>query len=204
MYYHSRKLQYVRYGKVGPAPLETLDPDFSLAYQWLGQYCGFYPQVWLARSQTRITGFRPWNFKKQLHQDKVLFAFDTIQGFPLAYDFWEQILVSVWNQKTLRYANRNIRRIIRENALDPNFLHDPVSITWHETRNIQEVFSKHLFVKHDQVVVPLLNLKAAKQIICRNEHQKKKLRQMGFIEDRIIIRGHRPIKRKRVCEELAN
>jgi len=197
MYYHTREIQYVTYGKVGPTPLEAIDPNFDLAYQWLGQYCGFYPQVWLSRSVSRITGFRRNYYKKQSPQDKVLFAFETIQGFPLEYDFWEQILVSVWNEKNLTRANRSVRKIIHENALDPDYRDHPVSVTWLETRNIQQVLSKHLFVKHDQVVVPQLNLKSAKQIICRNEHQKKTLRRMGFIEDRIVIRGHRPIKKKR-------
>ncbi len=41
---------------------------------------------------------------------------------------------------------------------------------------------------NDQVVVPKLNLKSAKEIWVRNDRQKKKLRRMGFIEDRIKVR----------------
>jgi len=37
-------------------------------------------------------------------------------------------------------------------------------------------------------VVPSLNLKTARHILCRNERQKKALRQVGFIEDRIEVR----------------
>jgi len=43
-------------------------------------------------------------------------------------------------------------------------------------------------VEHDRVVVPGLDLKAAKTVVCRSERQKKALRRMGFLEDRIEIR----------------
>lgn len=124
--------------------------------------------------------------------EKVLFAFDTIQGFPLDYDFWCLLLMVFWNEKNLKKANQAVRDLIQDHALDSDLQDDPITVTWHKTHNIQEVLSRHLFVKHDQIVVPQLNLKAAKQVICRNEHQKKSLRRMGFIEDRIIIRGYRP------------
>ena len=80
-------------------------------------------------------------------------------------------------------------------SAEPEFCEDLVSLTWRRTHDVQEVLSKHLFVKHDQVVVPSLNLKAAKLIICRNERQKKTLRRMGFIEDRLVIRGLRERER---------
>ena len=51
------------------------------------------------------------------------------------------------------------------------------------------VFKESLFKDIDQVVVHSLNLKSAKQIIWRNEKQKKTLRKMGFIEDRIKIKN---------------
>ena len=53
----------------------------------------------------------------------------------------------------------------------------------------EEFLKKHLFVENDQVVVPSLNLKSAKEIFCKNEKQKKALRKMGFIEDRIKIKN---------------
>jgi hypothetical protein len=46
-----------------------------------------------------------------------------------------------------------------------------------------------VFVERDQFVVPSLNLKTARRILCRNERQKKALRRMGFIEDRIEVRN---------------
>lgn len=72
---------------------------------------------------------------------------------------------------------------------DPEIRDDPVVVTWRETRDLGAVLSKHLFVENDQVVVPSLNLKAAKKVVCTNERQKQALRRMGFIEDRIVIRG---------------
>ena len=54
MFYHARELKYVTYDKVGPPPIETLDASFAMTYEWLGQYCGYWPQVWLSRSHSEI------------------------------------------------------------------------------------------------------------------------------------------------------
>ena len=191
VYYHHRELRYVAYGKVGPPPVEVLDPDDARAYQWLGQYCGFHPQVWLSRSRSQITGFRGASFGKEAADDGVLFGFASIQGFPLAYEFWCELRMTLINLKNLAHANDEVQKHLDWRASDPCLCEEPESLTWCKTRDVREVLSKHLFVKHDQVVVPHLNLKAAKIIICRNERQKKVLRRMGFIEDRLAIRGSR-------------
>jgi hypothetical protein len=180
MYYHHRELAYVRYGKVGPPPVDTLDPEFARAYKWLGQYCGFFPQVWLSRSKSWITG-------RGSRADGLLFGFESIQGFPVAFDFWCKLLPHLMNSDSVDLANTAFQKSLEWQASDPRYCMEPVSVTWRETRNIRDVLSKHLFVKHDQVVVPNLNLKAAKVIICRNENQKRALRRMGFIEDRVVI-----------------
>ena len=190
MFYHSRPLKHVVYGKVGPPPLEAVDSDFLRAYEWLGQYCGYWPQVWLARSHSAITGFR-WAGKKNRPPERVLFGFDYIKGFSVAYDFWCLLLITLMNSANLDAANAAIRRDLEEMAADtdPEFADDPVRKTWLECHDVGEVLRRHLFVEHDQVVVPSLNLKAAKHIICRTEKQKKALRKMGFIEDRIEIKN---------------
>ena len=190
MFYHHRPLEYVVYDKVGPPPVEAVDTDFALAYEWLGQYCGYWPQVWLARSHSAITGFR-WAGKKHRPHDAALFAFDYIKGFPVAYDFWCLLLITLMNAADLKDANAAIHRHFEETAADtdPDLADDPIRQTWLECRDVDEVLRRHLFVEHDQVVVPALNLKAAKHIICRTEKQKKALRKMGFIEDRIEIKN---------------
>jgi hypothetical protein len=194
MYYHHRALSYVTFGKVGPPPVETLDPDFARAYRWLGQYCGFFPQVWLSRSRRRITGFRSPSVNRRARVDGVLFGFDSIRGFPLTYDFWCELLGTLMNSESLDRANKAVEQHLDGRASDPELWGEPISLAWRETRDVRHVLSKHLFVKHDQVVVPNLNLKAAKLIICRNEDQKRSLRRMGFIEDRLVIRGWRPAR----------
>jgi hypothetical protein len=173
--------------------MDALDPNFALAYRWLGQYCRFYPQVWLSRSQSRITGFRRVGFRKRWSVDGVLFSFESIQGFPANYDFWCELLGTLMNSKSLDHANERIQEHLADRSMDHDseLYEEPISITWRKTGNVRSVLSEHLFVKHDQVVVPQLNLKAAKVIICKDERQKKALRQMGFIEDRLIIRGRR-------------
>jgi hypothetical protein len=93
------------------------------------------------------------------------------------------------NTKSLDEANKAVQVHLDRRASDPDLREEPISLDWRETGDVQHVLSKHLFVKYDQVVVPNLNLKAAKLVICRNEYQKKALRRMGFIEDRLVIRG---------------
>ena len=58
---------------------------------------------------------------------------------------------------------------------------------WVSSSSYEDFLNRYLFVENDQVVVPSLNLKAAKQVFCRNEKQVKVLRHMGFINDRIKI-----------------
>jgi hypothetical protein len=73
-------------------------------------------------------------------------------------------------------------------ALDP--VEHRWELAWRQERpNLAEFLRRHVFVERDQVVVPSLNLKTAKRILCRNERQKKQLRRMGFIEDRMEIRA---------------
>ena len=67
---------------------------------------------------------------------------------------------------------------------------DEETRAWDNCKGDLDLFlKKYAFIEKDQVVVPSLNLKSAKQIICRDEKQKKKLRKMGFIEDRIVIKN---------------
>ena len=205
MYYHARPMKYVVYGKVGgnPEPDDWLDP----AYRWLGQHCGFFPQVWLARGASVITGIRPWKAskKRDMRQKKnrrdVLFGFDTIVGFPVDYDAWHWIIGTAdWYEKEHgRIADKASARLYEEWFWADHVKSDkrdaaesPEDKEWLLTYNFASMddwLTRELFVKRDQVVVPSLNLKAAKKVICRDERQKKALRQMGFIEDRIEIRN---------------
>jgi len=198
MYYHCRDLKYVTYGKVFPPPVDVVEEDDWLgpAYRWLGYYCGFFPQVWLARSTSAITGFRAsvLRNKSGKKDDSVLFGFDIIKGFPVAYDVWEVIMQPLINSKSTKKSDldtaivKYLDGIIRDERADGCEPEGEMA-DWVNSDGLQDFLKKHVFVKHDQVVVPSLNLKVAKKIVCRNEHQKKKLRKMGFIEDRIEIRN---------------
>lgn len=184
MFYHSRPLKSVEYGKVGPAPIDAIDPDFANAYRWLAQYCGFFPQVWLSRSRSAITGY-----SQALQRDQVLFGFETIKGFPVDYDSWCLLLNPLINAASVDQSNRVVEEAIRELVNDPQAHEHPVAIASRKLGgDTTSILQSVLFVENDQVVVPRLNLKSAKQIVCRNEFQKKTLRRMGFIEDRIIVR----------------
>ena len=71
-------------------------------------------------------------------------------------------------------------------ALDDNLYYYRLAL-----QDFDAFLKDYVFVDRDQVVVPSLNLKPAKVVICRDERQKKALRRMGFIEDRITIRNTR-------------
>lgn len=188
MFYHSRPLDFVRYGKVEPPPVDVLDPDFARAYRWLGRYCGFYPQVWLSRSRSAITGFRPSRWSRA-GRDGILFGFEAIKGFPVYYEVWCLFLNPLLNARTDMDTTPAVIRLLDDLAADPDTSDDRLAVAWSEDNDLRSVLDRHLFVEHDQVVLPTLNLKAAKTIVCRNERQKKALRRMGFIEDRIVIQN---------------
>jgi hypothetical protein len=209
MYYHARPFKYVVYGKVEGNP-DPGDPDFEAVYRWLAAKCGYFPQVWLSRSHSIITGMRETAGGRKVVQkarksdgDQVMFAFQDIQGFPVAYDPWHWVMGPVmgWNARNPGSVEDSIEEIDRkiwkgmveidhenERAGDE----DPYIAT-RGCRSFEEWLDKVLFVKMDQVVVPSLNLKAAKKVYCKNEKQKKSLRKMGFIEDRIEIRRFHPM-----------
>jgi hypothetical protein len=197
MYYHCRNLKYVKYDKVLPAPYDTIDEYMILAYQWLSKYCAYCPQIWLSRSHSNITGFRSIikqksrkMYGKRINNDpNILFGFDIIKGFPVDYDRWCFILNALINKESLKEHFESITGLYKEDNEDP--LGDKILGEWISCGSEQEYLKKYLFVETDQVVVPSLNLKVAKKIICRNEKEKKALRSMGFINDRIQIRNEK-------------
>jgi hypothetical protein len=187
MFYHQRPSQYVTYGKVHPQ--KTEDEEFARAYRWLGQYCGYAPQIWLSRSTSCITGF---NRRPDL--DLILFGFENIKGFPIDYNFWCELLNLFFNVPSVEYANEALNLYFEDRAStyeecgDSDRVHE----VWKKTQNVDEMLRQCLFCENDQVVVPSLNLKAAKVIFCRTDRQKKELWKMGFIEDRIKVSPRRP------------
>jgi len=204
MYYHCRSLKYVTYGKVYPPPEDTLE-WMSPAYKWLGNYCGYFPQVWLSRSHSTITGIRTRVYSKKQkfvirkkkydkeRRDFVLFGFDVIRGFPLSYEHWCFIMGDLMANNDLKKQNGAIVKSLNEilfDSKDDDYPLEEELADWVKSGcNLDVYLRDYVFKEKDQVVVPNLNLKSAKKIICRNEKQKKTLRKMGFIEDRIQIKN---------------
>jgi len=205
MYYHHKQMKFVEYGRVGPAPIDTYDKWELRMYEWLGHHCGFSPQVWLSRSRSSITGIRRQGIlKKQKYvsgarrfvkegRDSVLFGFDIIKGFSVSYDHWEGLMNYLMNEDNFAVQNKNIidgMNEIIEDYRKENLPLDGEMADWVASGcDLDNYLKNYVFKEVDQIVVPFLNLKSAKQIICRNEKQKKVLRKMGFIEDRIKIRN---------------
>lgn len=191
MYYHTRPFRYVRYGRVEPPPVEDIDSDFMRAYEWLGRYCGFSPQIWLSRSRSAITGFRyrERGGRAPRHLDEhVLFGFEGIRGFPVEYDLWCRLLGPLVNAPDVDAADRAVSDYLDWVASEPDLRDAPEALLWAEHRALRPVLDRALFIERDQVVLPALNLKTAKTIVCRSDRQKKALRRLGFIEDRIQVR----------------
>src|SRR3989338_2247852 len=109
MYQHNRELKYVAYGKV-KGNIEGGDLGFQGAYRWLGHYCGFYPQVWLARGQSSITGY-----KEKSGIDVVLFEFDYIKGFDVDYNEWHNVMDALIDKKeNFNYLEKLVRESVDE------------------------------------------------------------------------------------------
>ena len=122
-------------------------------------------------------------------EEQILFGFEGIRGFPLDYDRWCELLTPLLYAPDLETSTRAIESHLDWLVSDPELRDDPAAVTWAETRDLGAVLDRHLFVEHDQAVLPALNLKSAKTIVCGREREKKALRRMGFIEDRIQIRN---------------
>jgi len=206
MYYHSCPLKYVEYGKIKPYKDE--DNWLNPCYDWLGHYCGYSPQIWLSRSNSAITGYRSSNIRKKrakvdigkrkqkkIYIDSVMFGFEDIKGFYVEYELWCYLLDFLMNIDSKDISKINNSLIVQLNesvelAKEEGYLkEEEYLMAWDKARDFDVFLKDNLFVEKDQVVVPALNLKSAKKIICKNEKQKKKLRKMGFIEDRIHIKN---------------
>jgi len=203
MYYHCRPIKFVEYGTISPP--SSYDVYWDRMYKWLGTHCHFYPQIWLSRSRSSLTGYRSQRTIKKskriigsrqeakISNDSVLFGFDIIKGFPVSFDHWEIIMGDLCDSDDVKDQNKaivdslnSILGYYEEDKEEP----EDVMADWVKSGCDLDVFLKdYLFKEVDQVVVPSLNLKVAKKIICHNEKQKKKLRKMGFIEDRIVIKN---------------
>lgn len=198
-------LKYVVYDKIVP---HKTDDVMSLCYKWLGFYCGFNPQIWLARGNLSITGFkRSDNIKRskytsvsrkdiKSHRDSILFGFENIKGFFVDLNMWEFLMNGLfncninWNKEQFnKYLVGFLDEYVQW-AKEDGYLHnDKLLMAWEEIHDLEIYLKKYLFIEKDQVVVPSLNLKSAKKILCRDERQKRQLRKMGFIEDRIQIKN---------------
>ena len=160
------------------------------AYEWLGRQVGFAPQIWLSRSQRSLSAFRE-------RKDDVCFGFNIMSGaVPLDYGVWCDILSPLMGgpsdpsqsaEGLIEDSFDHVVSFMKEGGWFP-CQREPHWEHWDQHQNLEALLKRYLFVLNDQVVVPRLNLKSAKEIWVRNDRQKKKLRRMGFIEDRIKVR----------------
>ena len=107
------------------------------------------------------------------------------------YSQWENLLFCLLDNNFNNLNLNDLDNKVKENFDKINLDEDKNNFIGNErtfhSKNYEDWKDNYLFVENDQVVISKLNLKIAKEIICRDELQKKKLRKMGFIEDRIKI-----------------
>src|SRR3989344_1448010 len=137
MYYHCRELKYVMYGKVFPTPIKDLDKNYSPAYQWLGQYCGFFPQIWLSRSMSKITGVRN-------SSQNILFCFEHIQGFSVSYEHWCFMLGQLYQDTSKSSITKYFTEIISDMKSAGEEL-DDVLKDWEKSRNLDDYLHRYIF-----------------------------------------------------------
>ena len=185
MFYHCRELKYVKYDKVYPPSEEKADDFLISAYKWLGKHCGFCPQIWLSRSRSSITGYRTRSYtvknrKRRFlpkHDDIVMFGFENVKGFPIDYEHWEWLINVLCNESKnqdkalINYLDEILLDVIEDAEAGEEL--NGVLLNWKRSTDLNDFLKRFVFVENDQVVVPSLNLKSAKQIFCRNEKQKK-------------------------------
>ena len=169
------------------------------AYEWLGREVGFAPMIWLSRSQRCLSAFRE-------RKSDVCFGFDIMPGaVPLDYGVWSDILHTFMRAHSSQVGSppssdksrdddgmleRSFSDFVSYLKTEDSFpiAREPHWAHWDAHHNLRDLLDRYLFVLNDQVILPRLNLKSAKEIWVRNDRQKKKLRGMGFIEDRIKVR----------------
>lgn len=103
MLYHYINIKYVQYGTIEPHFDE--DNFLNVSYKWLSFYCGYFPQIWLSRSDINMTGWRLYYFRVknkwiQENKNNVLFGFDEhkINGkFYVDMNQWGMIINSIDN-----------------------------------------------------------------------------------------------------------
>lgn len=209
MYYHCLPLKHVEYGMILPHD----DPGIPNrpAYEWLGMYCGYCPQIWLSRANIDMTGYRAEPCKttnggsvQRAKRDSILFGFNHISGFPVESEFWRRFVLNtlitlpVFPASSPREVDEglawrldlSLAEELEENAGVLNPETHRWEIAWQQERpHLGAFLRRQVCIESDQFVVPSLNLKSAQRVLCRNERHKKVLRRMGFIEDRIEIRN---------------
>lgn len=198
MFWHVRELRFVRYGRVEPPSESAVDAGLREAYRWLGSRCGYAPQLWLTRARRRLTTSRTSSPRRR--QRLVAFGFEGIQGFPVAFEPWCLAIEALADPTCRDLAHEERLRIYLDEAAaeaaaqaeeDYEEHEDEwraLLAAWRAQPDLEAWLAGHLFREHDQVVLPALNLKAAKEIVVRSERDKSELRRLGFYEDRIEVR----------------
>lgn len=202
-------LKHVYYGIIHPHE----DPDNWLlpAYKWLSFHCGYCPQIWLARSNSSITGFKNSDVIKKRRYSKVnrneikantnsvLFEFQFLPKkdiFYVSYNLWCMILSSLCNMnvesekidfdKEIRDHLNAVSSEVLESDLDQE---DDYILRWKSFEGeLDQYLKENLFIESDQIVVPKLDLKKSSCILCKNDNQKRQLEHMGFSSRKIKIK----------------
>jgi hypothetical protein len=205
LYHHCRELVHTRYDLVVPwrvtqalpEPAErdtgTVWDDWSLAehmeasYRWLAQRVGFWP-LWLAVGASdedrRMSGYQLQWRRQSETANNVLFSWarpPTPTLHYLCYGHWHIVLNSVYYQG--RYRQPDYRAEVE--GMTPQL----ESWVMHPRRQPRDWLRAAASEPHSvQAVVPLLDLRTADVLWCRNQAARKQLCDMGFAPERVLVR----------------
>jgi hypothetical protein len=141
---------------------------YETAYKWLAQYCDFFPPLWVSSDRDRLTGYND-------KSGRVLFGFNSLNGFPVKYDQWMILLGILVNLDTnnFRYIDEYLVTALRE-------LEDSGEIDLSPHQNLDGYLKSSVFVNEDQFAVQSLDLRQSHIIVCKDEVQRTNLSRRGF------------------------
>jgi hypothetical protein len=202
LYHHCREFEHVRYDIVIPwritqalppctcpsasdiehLPAEDAYHDalhFEACYRWLAQRVGFWP-LWLAVGASdedrRMSGYsRQWQRGRE--DNLVLFSWAQVPALDLrylCYEHWYIVLNSVdyqgWHPRAAEVTPQIEKWVLHPRRSEREWLRAAA-------REVHSV----------QAVAPMLDLRTAEGVWCRNQATANALTAMGFERERVYV-----------------
>lgn len=214
IYHHCRELEHVYYDVVLPWRLTHNHPEppcsheggcdryedwhwaghMEASYRWLAERVGYWP-LWLAVGETdddrRMTGYQnQWSRATPASDasNSVLFSWSEEPCASLrylCYDHWHIILNSVWTEEFGWVQRDGEHRRAYVAGVSPRSESWVFHASWKRGDWLRQARREPHTV---QAVVPMLDLRSAEEIWCRNQAARRQLLSLGFDQNRVQVR----------------